>query len=190
MPDTDLEIYPGTSGDIDSFAPNNNIYNYPSDNSEDNYPEDSLYITDDDVYIGFISRKKVIHFYPDSGLETGIGFYYGLNTTSVERTINSDDIITKLIVENNSNENGLNGMCSIARAKDNPTKTNFLLNFDYYINTGLLDRENVYKDLYGITIDDETINNGTVTIRDRDTMQQITLKIEEAIDYVKEKIEF
>ena len=156
MPDTDLEIYPGTSGDIDSFAPNNNIYNYPSDNSEDNYPEDSLYITDDDVYIGFISRKKVIHFYPDSGLETGIGFYYGLNTTSVERTINSDDIITKLIVENNSNENGLNGMCSIARAKDNPTKANFLLNFDYYINTGLLDRENVYKDLYGITIDDET----------------------------------
>ena len=82
----------------------NNIYNYPSDNSEDNYPEDSLYITDEDVYIGFISRKKVIHFYPDSGLETGIGFYYGLNTISVERTINSDDIITKLIVENNSNE--------------------------------------------------------------------------------------
>lgn len=32
----------------------------------------------------------------------------------------------------------------------------FLLNFDYYINTGLLDRENVYKDLYGIAIDDET----------------------------------
>ena len=41
-----------------------------------------------------------------------------------------------------------------------------------------------------ITIDDETINNGTVTIRDRDTMEQITLKLEEVKGYIKERIEF
>ena len=41
-----------------------------------------------------------------------------------------------------------------------------------------------------ITVDDETINNGTVTIRDRDTMEQITLKVEEIVDYVKERIKF
>ena len=41
-----------------------------------------------------------------------------------------------------------------------------------------------------ITIDDETINNGTVTVRDRDTMEQITLKVEEVVDYVKERIQF
>ena len=41
-----------------------------------------------------------------------------------------------------------------------------------------------------ITIDDETINNGTVTVRDRDTMEQITLKVEEVVDYVKERINF
>lgn len=41
-----------------------------------------------------------------------------------------------------------------------------------------------------ITVDDETINNGTVTVRDRDTMEQITLKIEDVIDYVKERINF
>ena len=41
-----------------------------------------------------------------------------------------------------------------------------------------------------ITIDDETINNGTVTVRDRDTMEQITLKIEEVVDFVKERIQF
>ena len=41
-----------------------------------------------------------------------------------------------------------------------------------------------------ITIDDETINNGTVTIRDRDTMEQITLKVEEIVDYINEKIKF
>ena len=41
-----------------------------------------------------------------------------------------------------------------------------------------------------VTIDDETINNGTVTVRDRDTMEQITLKLEEVVDYVKERIQF
>jgi glycyl-tRNA synthetase len=41
-----------------------------------------------------------------------------------------------------------------------------------------------------ITIDDETINNGTVTVRDRDTMKQITIKLNELIDYVNEKNKF
>ena len=41
-----------------------------------------------------------------------------------------------------------------------------------------------------ITIDDETINNDTVTIRDRDTMEQITLKVEEIVDYIEERIKF
>ena len=41
-----------------------------------------------------------------------------------------------------------------------------------------------------VTIDDETIDNGTGTVRDRDTMEQITLKLEEVVDYVKERIQF
>ena len=41
-----------------------------------------------------------------------------------------------------------------------------------------------------ITIDDETINNNTVTIRDRDTMDQITLPVDEVVKYIEEKIEF
>ena len=43
---------------------------------------------------------------------------------------------------------------------------------------------------YCITIDDETINNNTVTIRDRDTMEQITLKLDEVVDYIEDKIRF
>ena len=43
---------------------------------------------------------------------------------------------------------------------------------------------------YCITIDDETINNNTVTIRDRDTMEQITLNLDEVADYIKDKIKF
>ena len=41
-----------------------------------------------------------------------------------------------------------------------------------------------------ITIDDETINNDTVTIRDRDTMEQITLKLDEVVNYIEEKVKF
>ena len=41
-----------------------------------------------------------------------------------------------------------------------------------------------------LTVDDETINNGTVTLRDRDTMEQITLKIDEVVDYINERLTF
>ena len=51
-------------------------------------------------------------------------------------------------------------------------------------------RQDVIGTPYCITIDDETINNNTVTIRDRDTMKQITLPIEEINDYINSKIAF
>ncbi|MDE6047063.1 MAG: glycine--tRNA ligase, partial [Anaeroplasmataceae bacterium] len=43
---------------------------------------------------------------------------------------------------------------------------------------------------YCVTIDDNTLSSGTVTLRDRDTMEQITLKIEEVIPYIEEKLKF
>ncbi len=43
---------------------------------------------------------------------------------------------------------------------------------------------------YCITVDDETVNNGTVTLRDRDTMEQICLPLEEVESYVQDKIKF
>ena len=41
-----------------------------------------------------------------------------------------------------------------------------------------------------LTVDDETINNGAVTLRNRDTMEQVTLKIEELKDYIEKEIMF
>ena len=43
---------------------------------------------------------------------------------------------------------------------------------------------------YCITVDDETFNQGTVTLRDRDTMEQIVLPVEEIEAYVMERIQF
>lgn len=43
---------------------------------------------------------------------------------------------------------------------------------------------------YCITIDDNTISDQTVTIRDRDTMEQVTLKLDEVEAYILEKVIF
>ena len=43
---------------------------------------------------------------------------------------------------------------------------------------------------YCITIDDNTLNNNTVTLRNRDTMEQIVLSLDEVISYVEENIKF
>ena len=51
-------------------------------------------------------------------------------------------------------------------------------------------RQDIIGTPYAITIDDETLNNNTVTIRDRDTMNQITLSLDEVKDYIEDKIRF
>jgi len=67
----------------------------------------------------------------------------------------------------------------------------FMCTYDESGNIGKRYRRNdVIGTPWCITIDDETINNNTVTIRDRDTMKQITLKLDEVKDYVLEKINF
>lgn len=43
---------------------------------------------------------------------------------------------------------------------------------------------------YCVTVDDETLANGVVTVRDRDSMEQISLKIEEVIPYIEQKLRF
>lgn len=43
---------------------------------------------------------------------------------------------------------------------------------------------------FSITIDDETLNNNTVTVRDRDSMKQITLLLDEVVSYIEERIKF
>lgn len=41
-----------------------------------------------------------------------------------------------------------------------------------------------------VTIDFDTLNDETITIRDRDTMEQIRIKVDDLIDYVNKKIEY
>ena len=63
-----------------------------------------------------------------------------------------------------------------------------------YDETGSIGKRYRRSDAIGtpwcITIDNDTIENGTVTIRDRDTMEQITMKVDEVIPYIQERIQF
>ncbi len=63
-----------------------------------------------------------------------------------------------------------------------------------YDETGNIGRRYRRADAIGtpmaVTIDDETLNNNTVTIRDRDTMSQETIAIDEIEAYVQEKIKY
>lgn len=50
-------------------------------------------------------------------------------------------------------------------------------------------RQDVIGTPYCLTIDDETLNNGTATLRNRDTMEQITLKLEEVVPFIEKQLE-
>ena len=93
-------------------------------------------------------KDKKVGFKQYIGKDNHVGFKYGINLNSIQRNINSDQIVTKIIVKDNSNEYAKNGACSISRADDSPTKENFLFNFDYYIKQGLLSYSEITNDLY------------------------------------------
>ncbi|MGM9877486.1 MAG: glycine--tRNA ligase [Bacilli bacterium] len=73
----------------------------------------------------------------------------------------------------------------------NELSKHFMCSYDETASIGKrYRRADVIGTPFCITIDDNTINDGTVTIRFRDTMEQITLKIEEIVDFVEERIKF
>ena len=42
---------------------------------------------------------------------------------------------------------------------------------------------------YCVTVDGQTIQDETMTVRDRDTMEQVRLKTPEIIEFLKDKVE-
>lgn len=106
--------------------------------------DDNGKISLDDNY----RQKKKIAFREYIGKDNYAGFRYGINLQSIQRTLDSDQLISKIIVKDNSNEYAKDGFCSIARAEDNSIKENFLYNFTYYINQGLINYNTVINDLY------------------------------------------
>lgn len=97
---------------------------------------------------------KKINFQEYIGVDNFAGFKYGINLKEIKRTDVSDEIVTKLIIKDNTNSVAENGFCSIARAPSNIGRENFILNFNYFINQGFLDYSTVMNDLYGTSAND------------------------------------
>ena len=91
---------------------------------------------------------KQIKFKKYVGQDRVFGFKYGVNLKDIQRTTASKDIVTKLIVKQNNNEFGKDGFCTIARAGVNPTGENYIYDFSYFINKGLINANEFISDAY------------------------------------------
>ncbi|MDD3241731.1 MAG: glycine--tRNA ligase [Bacilli bacterium] len=149
-------------------------------------------------YLDEETREKFIPFIIEST--------YGLDRTVLAVLFNSYE---KQILENDEEREVLKLIPSLApykavilplikkyhtdKARElfNDLSKSFMVDYDEAGNIGKrYRRSDIVGTPFAITIDDNTLNNNTVTIRDRDTMEQITLPIEEIKDYIKSKIEF
>ena len=70
-------------------------------------------------------------------------------------------------------------------------KKKFMCSYDDAGNIGKrYHRSDIIGTPFVITVDDETINNNTITLRDRDTTEQITLNVDEVEEYINKKVGF
>jgi phage minor structural protein len=83
-------------------------------------------------------NKKYVIFKNYVSNENVLGFRYGLNLNSIQRTNESKSLVTKLIVKPNQNEFAKNKFCTIARAVSNPTGETAIYDFSYYFNQDLM----------------------------------------------------
>ena len=95
-----------------------------------------------------IVPKKTIRFKRFVGKENWSGFKYGVNLKHIKRTLDSNQIATRIIVKPNKNEFATDGFCTIQRADENFIKENFIYDFSYYINKKMLKYDQVLQDLY------------------------------------------
>ena len=83
--------------------------------------------------------NKKVYLCEYCGKDNFAGFKYGVNLNSIQRTVNSDEIVTKLIVDNVQSDYIDSGVMSIRNASSNPSGEANILNFDYYKNKGLIE---------------------------------------------------
>ncbi len=69
--------------------------------------------------------------------------------------------------------------------------THFMTSYDEAGNIGKRYRRgDIIGTPFAVTIDDDTLNNNTVTVRDRDTMEQTVVNLNDLVNYIEERIKF
>ena len=73
----------------------------------------------------------------------------------------------------------------------NMLSKNFMTDYDDSGNIGKrYRRSDIIGTPFAITIDDTTLSDNTVTIRNRDTMEQEVIKIDDIVKYIEDRIKF
>lgn len=91
---------------------------------------------------------KRVAFREYAGKDNFAGFKNGINLEGITRQVDSNEIVTKLIVEPVQSEYSDTGSVAIQQAKSNPSGQSYIINLSYYMNRGLItDVEQCNKDL-------------------------------------------
>ena len=101
---------------------------------------------------------KNVYYITEKGKDNIYGFRYGQNLSNITRNIVSDQIVTKLYVNDVDSEYSKTGLCSIKTAEDNPSKDSFIIDLSYYAAKGMISAVQLEKDLYGITQNNELLS--------------------------------
>lgn len=117
---------------------------WPKFEIEHNMATGEILLDENDDY----RQKKWVTFHEYVGKDNYAGFRYGVNLKSIQRTLDSNGAVSKLIVKNNANQFADNGFCNIARASENPIGENFIYDFSYYIQQGLMTFNEINNDFY------------------------------------------
>lgn len=100
--------------------------------------------------------KKTVYFKEEIGEDLGYGFVYGIDLKTISRSIDSNQLTTKVVVAPNTSEYAENGICRIADADLNESGENYILDFGYYISQGLLNSGELNKYLYSPNINGQS----------------------------------
>lgn len=107
-----------------------------------------------------VPSGKMIHFSNFIGKTNYAGIKYGVNLSNVSRSYDSNSLVSKLIVKDAVNEFAPNGFCSIARSKINATGESSVIDFSYYINQKLIDKEQLERVLNNIVVGGDVMARG------------------------------
>jgi hypothetical protein len=94
--------------------------------------------------------RKIVWFKEKAINENFSGFHKGVNLQGLERIAESEEIVTKMFVEDIENEFSDNGFVTIRSASMNPWGENYYYNFKYYVDQHLLNGEMVESDLQNL----------------------------------------
>lgn len=103
---------------------------------------------------GKIINRKILFKTESIDEDIKFDFSYGKNLQSCSRILDSSDLITKLYVTNTDSALVDGSVLSIQQATANPTKENYIYNFKYFFESGMLTKE----ENFGLNSDEYKIN--------------------------------